>query len=164
MAYYAKISNEEFTVSERARLMEAQSEKSVIESNNIASDEYAALKTTYDNSFTSATLQTLESELTGLQSQYTPEMTEEEREALNASITAKQTEIDTEKAALVPGQEAALANLNAKQAEGTEALTAEIETLNTTIANALCRVTTMLTGVDEIEMVNGDSSALEAEI
>ena len=87
MAYYAKISNEEFTVSERARLMEAQSEKSVIESNNIASNEYAALKTTYDNSFTSATLQTLEGELAVLQSQYTPEMTEEEREALNASIT-----------------------------------------------------------------------------
>ena len=99
MAYYAKISNEEFTVSERARLMEAQSEKSVIESNNIASNEYAALKTTYDNSFTSATLQTLEGELAVLQSQYTPEMTEEEREALNASISEKQAEIDTEKAA-----------------------------------------------------------------
>ena len=91
-------------------------------------------------------------------------MTEEEREALNTSTAAKQAEIDAEKAALVPGQEAALASLNAKEAEGTEALTAEIETLNTAIANALCRVTAMYTGADEIEMVNGDSSALDAEI
>ena len=164
MAYYAKISNEEFTVSERARLREARYEKDVIENDNRASEEYATLKTAYEESFTSATLQTLEGELAVLQSQYTPEMTEEEREALNASISAKQAEIDTEKAALVPGQEAALASLNAKEAEGTEALTAEIETLNTAIANALCRVTAMYTGADEIEMVNGDSSALDAEI
>jgi hypothetical protein len=164
MAYYAKISNEEFTVSERARLMEAQSEKNVIEVNNRASEEYATLKTAYEDSFTSATLQTLEGEMAALQSQLTPEMTEEEREALNTSITAKQAEIDTEKAALVPGQEAALADLNAKQAEGTEALTAEIETLNTTISNSLARVTAVYTGVDEIEMVAGDSSAIQAEI
>lgn len=164
MAYYAKISNDEFTISERARLMEAQSEKGVIEANNVSSDEYAALKTTYDDSFTSATLQTLEGELAALQAQYNGEMTEVEREALNTSIAAKQAEIDAEKAALVPGQETALANLNAKEIEGTDALTAEIETLNTAIANALCRVTAMYTGVDEIEMVKGDSSALDAEI
>ena len=144
--------------------MEAQSEKSVIESNNIASDEYAALKTTYDNSFTSSTLQTLEGELDVLYYQHTEDMTEEEREALNTSITAKQAEIDTEKAALVPGQETALASLNAKEAEGTEGLTAEIATLNAAIANALCRVTAMYTGADEIVMVKGDSSALDAEI
>ncbi len=164
MAYYAKISNEEFTVSEYARLNEARHEKGVIENDNRASEEYATLKTAYEDSFTSATLQTLESELTGLQSQYTPEMTEEEREALNTSIAAKQAEIDTEKAALVPGQEAAIASLNAKEAEGTEALTTEIETLNTAIANALCRVTAMYTGADEIVMVAGDSSAIQAEI
>jgi hypothetical protein len=164
MAYYAKILNQEFTVAERARLMEAQSEKNVIEVNNRASEEYATLKTAYEDSFTSATLQTLEGEMAALQSQLTPEMTEEEREALNTSITAKQAEIDTEKAALVPGQEAALADLNAKQAEGTEALTAEIETLNTTISNSLARVTAVYTGVDEIEMVAGDSSAIQAEI
>jgi len=164
MAHYAKISNEEFTVSERARLREAQSEKNVIEANNRASEEYATLKTAYEESFTSATLQTLEGELAALQAQYTPEMTEEEREALNTSIAAKKAEIDAEKAALVPGQEAALANLNAKKAEGTEALTTEIETLNTAIANALCRVTAMYTGADEIVMVAGDSSAIQAEI
>ncbi len=164
MTYYAKISNQEFTVSESARLMEARHEKSVIEVDNRASDEYATLKTAYEDSFTSATLQTLESELAALQAQYTPEMSVEEREALNTSTAAKQAEIDAEKAALVPGQEAALASLNAKEAEGTEALTTEIETLNTTIANALCRVTAMYTGADEIVMVAGDSSAIQEEI
>jgi len=164
MAYYAKISNQEFTVAERARLREALNEKDVIENDNRASDEYATLKTAYEDSFTSDTLQTLEGELAALQAQYTPEMTEEEREALNTSIAAKKTEIDAEKAALIPGQEAALASLKAKEAEGTEALTTEIETLNTAIANALCRVTAMYTGADEIEMVAGDSSAIQAEI
>ena len=55
MAHYAKISNDEFTISERARLIEAQSEKGVIEANNRASEEYATLKDAYDNSFTSST-------------------------------------------------------------------------------------------------------------
>jgi len=164
MAYYAKISNQEFTVSEWARLEEARQEKSVIENDNRASEEYATLKTAYYDSFTSATLQTLEGELAALQSQYTHEMPEEEREAFLTSIIAKQAEIDAEKAALVPGQEAALANLNAKESEGTEALTTEIENLNTAIANALCRVTAMYTGADEVVMVAGDSSAIQAEI
>ena len=164
MAYYAKISNDEFTVSEWTRFSEAQSEKVAIEYDNRASDEYATLKTAYEDSFTSATLQTLEGELAALQSQYTPEMTEDDRGGLDISVIAKKAEIDTEKAALVPGQEAALASLNAKEAEGTEALTAEIETLNTAIANALCRVTAMYTGADEIVMVAGDSSAIQAEI
>ncbi len=164
MAHYAKISNEEFTVSERARLSEAQAEKSVIETNNRASEEYATLKTAYEDSFTSATLQTLEAELAALQAQYSIDMSLEEKTALNSSIAAKQAEIDAEKAALVPGQETALANLKAKEAEGTETLTAEIETLNTTIANALCRVSAVYTGPDEIQMVEGDTSAIDAEI
>ena len=86
-------------------------------------------------------------------------MTEEERTALNNSIAAKQTEIDTEKAALVAGQETALANLNAKEAEGTEVLTSEITTLNTAIANALCRVTNMYSGVDEYTSSKGEETA-----
>jgi len=159
MAYYAKISNDEFTVSERARLMKAIDEKNAIEFNNRASEEYATLKTAYYDSFTSATLQTLEVELATLQSQYKIDMTEEERTALNNSIAAKQTEIDTEKAALVSGQETALANLNAKEAEGTEVLTSEITTLNTAIANALCRVTNMYSGVDEYTSSKGEETA-----
>ena len=58
MAHYAKISNDEFTVNERARLIEAQNEKNVIEANNKASDEevealtseITALNTTISNS------------------------------------------------------------------------------------------------------------------
>ena len=164
MAYYAKISNNEFTVSERARLMEARDEKGVIEANNRASEEYSTLETAYRNSFTSATLQTLEGELAALQSQYTPEMTEDDRVGLDISVIAKKAEIDAEKAALVPGQETALASLNAKKAEGTQALVTEIENLNTAIANALCRVTAMYSGADEIVMVAGDSSAIQEEI
>ena len=83
-------------------------------------------------------------------------MTEEERTAWNNSITAKQEEIAAERAALVPGQETALANLNAKEVEGTEDLVAEIETLKTAIANSLCRVTAMYTGVDEFTSSNGE--------
>ena len=164
MAHYAKISNEEFTVSERARLQEAQSEKSAIIASNIATDEYAALQEVYMNSFTSETLQTLESEMDVLKSEDTLTMTDEEKTAHQTAINNKQSEIDAEKASLVPGQETALANLTAKEQEGTETLTSEIETLNTTIANSLARVTEVYTAVDEIEMVSGDSSALQAEI
>ena len=91
-------------------------------------------------------------------------MAQEERTALDSLVDDKQTQIDAEKAALVPSQETALASLNAKEAEGTEVLTSEIATLNSTIESALCLVTAMYTGANEIEMVNGDSSALEAEI
>lgn len=156
MAHYAKISNDEFTVSERARLQEAQSEKNVIEANNRASEEYATLKTAYEDSFTSATLQALEGELDVLYSQYDSDLTPEEMEALNTSVNTKRAEMDAEKASLLSEQETALANLNAKEAEGTEALTSEIATLNTTIDNALCRVTEAHTGADEIEMVEGE--------
>jgi len=47
MAYYAKISNDEFTVSEWARLSEAQSEKGAIEADNTASDGYVAVSYTH---------------------------------------------------------------------------------------------------------------------
>ena len=164
MAHYAKISNQEFTVSERARLQEAQSEKTAIIASNMATEEYAELQEVYRNSFTSETLQTLESEMDVLKSDDTLSMTDEEKTAHQTAVNNKQSEIDAEKAALIPGQETALANLTAKQQEGTETLTAEIETLNTTISNSLARVTAVYTGVDEIEMVSGDTSALEAEI
>jgi len=165
MAYYAKISNQEFTVSERARLSEARHEKNVIENDNRMSDEYATLKTAYYDSFTSATLQALQDELAALQSQdWFDDMTEEEMTAYTNSITAKQAEIAAEKAALIPGQETALASLKAKEVEGTEDLVTEIESLNTTIANALCRVTAMNTGADEIKMVRGDTSELDNQV
>ena len=164
MAYYAKISNQEFTVSEWARLSEARHEKNVIENDNRMSDEYATLKTAYEDSFTSATLQTLQDELAALQSQDFHDMTEEEREAYTNSITAKKLEIDAEKAALIPGQETALASLKAKEVEGTEGLVAEIETLNTAIANALCRVTDMYTGADEFVSSNGEVTEVDNSV
>ena len=118
MAHYAKISNQEFTVSERARLLEAQREKSAIIASNMATDEYAALQEVYTNSFTSETLQTLESEMDVLKSEDTLAMTDEEKTAHQTAVNNKQSEIDAEKAALVPGQETALANLTAKEQEG----------------------------------------------
>ena len=62
MATYAKISNKEFTVSERARRQEAEGEKSVIKANNRKSDEYAALESASRESITSANLEGLEGE------------------------------------------------------------------------------------------------------
>ena len=52
MAHYAKIPNDEFTVSERARLSAAEPEQSIIEATNIASDEYATHKTAYETTAT----------------------------------------------------------------------------------------------------------------
>ena len=60
MAYYAKISNNEFTVSERARLQEARYEKGVIENDNRASDGYVALYNMYGTKNTSDTLESLQ--------------------------------------------------------------------------------------------------------
>ena len=48
MAHYAKISNAEFTVSERARLLETDQERNLIIQNNISSQEYEDLKEIYD--------------------------------------------------------------------------------------------------------------------
>ena len=149
MATYAKISNKEFTVSERARRQEAEGEKSVIKTNNRKSDEYAALESAYRESFTSATLEGLESELGVLQSEDEVTMSKEDYILWDNAVKEKQQQIDDEKAALVPGQETALANLQAKELEGTEDLTAEIETLTTTITNALCRVLQVNPGIDE---------------
>ena len=164
MAYYAKISNQEFTVSEWARLNEACQEINVIENDNRMSDEYATLKTAYEESFTSDTLQTLQDELATFQSQDWFDMTKEEMTSYTNSITDKQEEIDAEKAALIPGQETALDSLKAKEVEGTEDLVTEIETLNTTIANALCRVTDMYTGADEFVSSNGEVTEVDNSV
>ena len=110
MAYYAKISNEEFTISERARLIEAEKERSVIEDANTSTSEYQSLVDIY-----------LESMKSGGSA---------EQDAFN--------------------------NLQAKKNEGTEALASEIETLNTTIANSIARVTEMKSGVDEFTAGSGE--------
>ena len=157
MAHYAKISNQEFTVAERARLREALNEKDVIENDNRASDGYVALKNMYDTKYTSDTLESLQDELNALYADRENPPAQEDVDALNTAIQA-------EKDTLAEEAQELLDQMEILEAEGTEDLVAEIETLNTAIANALCRVTAMYTGVDEIEMVAGDSSAIQEEI
>ena len=157
MAYYAKISNEEFTVSERARLREALNEKDVIENDNRASDGYVALENMYDTKHTSDTLESLQAELNALYVDRENPPAQEDVDALNTAIQA-------EKDTLAEEAQELLDQMKILEAEGTEDLVAEIDTLNTAIANALCRVTAMYTGADEIVMVAGDSSAIQEEI
>jgi len=157
MAHYAKISNDEFTVSERARLMEARHEKGVIENDNRASDGYVALYNMYGTKNTSDTLESLQAELNALYEDRENPPAQEDVDALNESIQAEKDTLAEEAAEL-------LEQMKILEEEGTEDLVAEIETLNTAIANALCRVTAMYTGTDEIVMVAGDSSAIQAEI
>ena len=157
MAYYAKISNQEFTVSEYARLREAQQEKNVIEHDNRASDGYVALKNMYYSKNTSDTLESLQAELNALYSDRENPPAQEDVDALNVAIQAEKDTLAEEGADLV-------SQMETLEAEGTEALVTEIENLNTAIANALCRVTAMYSGVDEIVMKAGDSSAIQEEI
>ena len=157
MAHYAKISNQEFTVSEYARLREAQQEKNVIEHDNRASDGYVALYNMYGTKNTSDTLEGLQAELNALYSDIENPPAQEDVDALNVSIQAEKDTLAEEGADLV-------SQMETLEAEGTEALVTEIENLNTAIANALCRVTAMYTGVDEIVMKAGDSSAIQEEI
>ena len=157
MAYYAKISNQEFTVSEYARLREAQQEKNVIEHDNRASDGYVALKNMYYSKNTSDTLEGLQAELNALYSDRENPPAQEDVDAINVAIQAEKDTLAEEGADLV-------SQMETLEAEGTEALVTEIENLNTAIANALCRVTAMYTGADEIVMKEGDSSAIQEEI
>ena len=157
MAYYAKISNQEFTVSEYARLREAQQEKNVIEVDNRASDGYVALINMCYSKNTSDTLEGLQAELNALYSDRENPPAQEDVDAINVAIQAEKDTLAEEGADLV-------SQMETLEAEGTEALVTEIENLNTAIANALCRVTAMYTGVDEIVMKAGDSSAIQEEI
>jgi hypothetical protein len=149
MAYYAHISNEQYTVADRARLQEARREKDVIETANRASDEYATLKTAYEDSFTSETLEGLQSDLNAL---YLP--TQEEVDAINDAITA-------EKEVLAAAQESALADMKAKEVEGTEALVTEMAALETSIANTPYIVTHAATGVDEFTSSDGTTTEID---
>ena len=137
MAHYAKISNQEFTVSEYARLREAQQEKNVIEVDNRASDGYVALINMYYSKNTSDTLEGLQAELNALYSDIENPPAQEDVDAINVAIQAEKDTLAEEGADL-------LSQMEILEAEGTEALVTEIENLNTAIANALCRVTAML--------------------
>lgn len=156
MAYYAKISNEEFTVAERARLQEIQDEINVIEADNRASDGYVALKNIYHSKNTSDTLETLQAELNALYSDIENPPAEED-------VEAKKSAIQTEKDTLASEAQELLEQMNTLEEEGTEELVAEKQTLETIIANALCRVTHVFTGSDEIVMKSGDFATLQQE-
>ena len=158
MAYYAHISNEQFTVADRARLEEARCEKDVIETANRASDEYADLRETYGNSpSTSETLEGLQSDLSALYPDIDSEPAQEDIDAINDAIAS-------EKAVLAAAKKSALADMKAKEAEGTEALVTEMAALETSIANTPYIVTHVATGVDEIKYTPGDASAQNGQI
>ena len=157
MAYYAKISNQEFTVSEWARLMEARQEVNVIENDNRASDGYIALNNMYRTKNTSDTLESLQAELNALYADRENPPAQEDVDALNTAIQAEKDTIAEEATDL-------LEQMEILEEEGTEDLVTEIESLNTAIANALCRVTAMNTGADEIKMVRGDTSELDNQV
>ena len=158
MAHYAYISNEEFTVADRARLEEARREKDVIETANRASDEYADLRETYGNSpSTSETLEGLQSDLNALYPDIDSEPAQEDIDAINDAIAS-------EKAVLAAAKESALADMKAKEEEGTEALVTEMAALETSIANTPYIVTHVATGVDEMKYTPGDASAQNGQI
>jgi len=154
MAYYAHISNEQYTVADRARLEEARGEKDVIETANRASDEYADLKEAYLNSFTSETLEGLQSDLNALYSDRENMPAQEDVDAINDAITA-------EKEVLAVAQESALADMKAKEVEGTEALVTEMAALETSIANTPYIVTHAATGVDEFTSSDGTTTEID---
>jgi hypothetical protein len=157
MAYYAHISNEQYTVADRARLEEARREKDVIETANRASDEYADLKETYLNSFTSETLEGLQSDLNALHPDMDSEPAQEDINAINDAIVA-------EKEVLAAAQESALADMKAKEVEGTEALVTEMAALETSIANTPYIVTHVATGVDEFTSSDGTTTEIDNTI
>ena len=158
MAYYAHISNEQYTVADRARLEEARVEKDVIETANRASDEYADLREAYSNSpSTSETLEGLQSDLNALHPDRDSEPSQEDVDAINDAIAA-------EKEVLAAAKESALADMKAKEAEGTEALVTEMAALETSIANTPYIVTHVATGVDEMKYTPGDASAQNGQI
>jgi hypothetical protein len=159
MAYYAKISNKEFTVSQKARISEIHKEINIIKYENRASDGYIAVKNVLDAKTHSDTLIALKSDLNDLYAAYniTNSPPQEEVDALKDAIQVELDAFRTECDELFE-------QLNVLENEGTEALVAERESLEQEIINSLCRVTKVLTGVDEIEMVKGEDAEIEAQI
>lgn len=157
MAHYAKISNLEFTITERARLKEVTLEIDIIQLDNRASDEYIALRELYGTKNTSETLESLKSDLNALYNDLSSLPAQEDVDAIQASIQA-------EKDVLAAEAQDLLDQMKVLENQGTETLVAEKESLELAISNALCRVTKVLTGVDEIVMKPGDSTLLQEEV
>lgn len=158
MAHYAKISNEEFTVSQRARISEIYKEIDIIKLDNRASDGYIAVKNVLDAK-TNDTLIQLQSDLNNLYAGYEfPDSPP--KEEVDAILAA----IQTSKNAFRAECNELFEQLEILENEGTEALVAERESLEQEIKNSICRVTKVLTGVDEIVMKPGDSTLLQEEV
>ena len=157
MAHYAYISNEQFTVADRARLEEARGEKDAIIHDNMDSDGYKAIKDLYYGKNTSDTLEALQSDLRDLWPDIDSEPSQEEIDALNASIQAEKDKLKAEADELLEQMEE-LAN------QDTEELTAEIAELETSIANTPYIVTKVITGVSEVKYISGDSSAQDEQV
>ena len=67
MAHYAYISNAEFTITERARLLEVEQEINSICQNNKETEGYKILNETLETKYTSDTLESLQAELLNIE-------------------------------------------------------------------------------------------------
>lgn len=151
MAHYAYISNAEFTITERARLLDVEQEITSICQTNKETEEYQNLENSLESKYTSDTLETLKSEILQI-------------ENLSDEYIAKESEIQAEEEKLEKERLEIFDQMNDLENKDTEALVSEKETLEATISNALCRVTKVIVGKDEIYYVDGDSSEIDAEI
>ena len=186
MAHYAYISNAEFTTTERARLNEVNKEIDVIRQDNIDSAGYQLL---YSSLYPTITQEDIMNEINSQypEGDFTPvdviTITEELHESIYKSETLKQLELElkelefgseeydsklleiqTEKEKIEKERLETIDQLYELEYNNTEDLIAEKETLKTTIANAISRVTNVIVGSDEIYYVDGDSSEIDAEI
>ena len=151
MAHYAYISNAEFTITERARLFEVEQEINSICQNNKETEGYKILNETLETKYTSDTLESLQAEALNI-------------ETYSDDWFAKQEEIQAEEVNLKNQRLEIIDQLHELEYNNTEDLIAEKETLETAIANSLCRVTNVIVGKDEIYYIDGDSSDIDAEI
>ena len=151
MAHYAYISNAEFTITERARLFEVEQEINSICQNNKETEGYKILNETLETKYTSDTLESLQAEALNI-------------ETYSDDWFAKQEEILAEEVNLKNQRLEIIDQLHELEYNNTEDLIAEKETLETAIANSLCRVTNVFVGKDEIYYIDGNSSDIDAEI
>lgn len=151
MAHYANISNAEFTITERARLFEVEQEINSICETNRGTEEYKNLQASLESKYTSDTLESLQAEASNL-------------ETFSDDWFAKQEEIQAEEVNLEKERLDIMNQMQVVEYKDTDDLVTEKETLETAIANSLCRVTNVIVGKDEIYYIDGDSSEIDAEI
>ena len=151
MAHYAYISNTEFTITERARLLEVEQEINSIRETNTGTEEYKNLQASLESKYTSDTLESLQAEASKL-------------EFGSDDWFSKQEEIQAEELNLENERLDIMNQMQVVEYKDTDDLVTEKETLETAIANSLCRVTNVIVGKDEIYYIDGDSSEIDAEI